>query len=268
MDESIQKFSSLELAKEKNRLMKITNSTLIWIRLFAGLLALAFGWLKLRGVSIAPMTTDISSSILLKASIVLYYFSWLFGASSDTKDQALVYLTAPNKGQIPKKAIGLMITLAIVFAILCYVDTYLKFVIALACFWFINLIAWRYMVTKLLRKTIIDSSNIYINFCHYTELSKLKIVEQYIDGSWQWWRFVIGMVMILGIAILLFTNIPEYIASNTSIVSKQFIIAFTIFVFIFSVELWIWIMRIKRRISLNTIDYLCGTYELQPKENA
>jgi len=263
-----EKVSDLKLSKEKNKLMKVLISTRFWIKFLAGVLAFFFGWLKLKGVAIGPMTTDTFASFLLKASLVIYYFSWVFGASLDAKDQALVYLTAPNKEQLPKEGIGLMIAMAIVFGALCYVDTYRQFAAVLGFFWFINIIAWRYLVIKLLRKPITISYDIYSSYINYIELEKLKIVKQYIDGPWQWWRFVIGAFMIGGINFLLYTNLPARLVLYTDIVSIQFVPAFSIFLFVFSVELWIWIMRIKRRISLNALENLAENYVLRPKGTA
>lgn len=265
MEKSSDNFSVFDLAKEKNQLIKMLSLTRIWISILSGGLVLIFGWLKLKGVSIIPLTTDSAARFLLSGSMVLYYFSWVFGASWDAKDQALVYLTAPNKGRIPIMAMGLMVILTVVFAILCWVDTYKKFAMVLGVFWFVNLIAWQFLVRKLSRRTIAISSAILLNSGHHMELAKLNIIREYIDGSWEWWRFIVGGLFILCINILANTDIPHYIKAATNVLSDEFVMVFSIALFIAIVELWMWLMRIKRRISLGILDDLNDEYDLQPK---
>jgi hypothetical protein len=77
--------------------------------------------------------------------MIIYYFSWVFGSLLDAHDQALVYLTAPDGGRVPITAIGMMVALAAVFGVLCWVDTYQKFSQALGLFWLINILAWQYL---------------------------------------------------------------------------------------------------------------------------
>lgn len=265
MKDSSKSLAAVDIAKEKNQLMKLLSSTRTWMSILASGLVLVFGWLKLKGVSIIPLTSDSFTTVLLRGSMILYFFSWVFGASWDAHDQGLVYLTAPNKGRIPVIAIFLMIIITLVFGILCWVDSYVKFAAVLGIFWLVNLIAWQYMMRKLVGEVITKSSTILLQLGHHLELARLHIVRDYLSGSWQWWRFCIGAVLIICINVLANTNVPNDIKAATNVLSAEFVMVFSIFLFVAVVELWIWVMRIKRRISLNLLDDLGETYKLEPK---
>jgi uncharacterized membrane protein len=188
------------------------------------------------------------STILWKAALVLYFFSWVFGAESDTEMQADVYLAAPHEGRLTKQDIGVMLGIAIGFAVLCVVsDNYRGFALALTGFWLFNVIAWRYMVRAL--KTPIHQSYVkYGQDKQYVEMEKLRVVERYVAGRWQWWRFAAGAILAAAMDALSFFDLGQGFAQGS------------IFFFVVFVESWMWIMRAKTKVALRALDDLSERY--------
>lgn len=230
------------------------------VRLIELLLPLIVGGLELRdlihdeGITRLPdaiqrgfANPDIAT-ILWKAALVLYFFSWVFGADADTDMQSEVYLSAPHEGRLTKQDIGVMVGIAAGFAVLCVVsDNYRWFALALAGFWTINVFAWRYMVGAL--KTPIRQSYVkYGRAKQYVAMEKLRAVERYITGRWQWWRFGAGFILAAAM------NVLSYFDLGSGYVEAS------IFFFVVFLESWIWIMRSRTRLSLRVLDELADRY--------
>ncbi|OEU75377.1 MAG: hypothetical protein BA874_09100 [Desulfuromonadales bacterium C00003068] len=256
----------LKLAQQKNQLMNMLSSLRIWIKILSSALVIVFGWLKLHGVSLIALTSSPVANFLLMITMIIYFFSWVFGALWDAHDQALVYLTSPNKGRLPIMAIGLMIIITVVFGILCWINSYRDFAMVLGAFWLINLIAWLFLVSNISKKAFDLSSNILKANEDTIELVSLNIVRDYIEGKWQWWRFMLGGLLILCINVLANTTAPSLIKETTSALSEEFIMVFSIFLFVTVVESWIWLARVKRRVSLNLLTTLRNKYDLNLKQ--
>jgi hypothetical protein len=188
------------------------------------------------------------SIVLWKVALVIYFFSWVFGAESDTDMQSEVYLAAPHEGRLTKQDIGVMVGIAVGFAVLCMVsDNYRWFALALTGFWTINVLAWRYMVGAL--KTPIHQSYVkYGRAKQYVAMEKLRAVERYITGRWQWWRFAAGAVLAVAMDVLSFFPLGRGYAEAS------------IFFFVVFMESWIWIMRSRTRLSLRVLDGLTERY--------
>lgn len=69
--------------------------------MLAAVLVLGFGWLRLRGIDLLPLTTEIPASVLFRFTLTLYFMSWVAGSISDVDEQAIVYTSASNKGKLP-----------------------------------------------------------------------------------------------------------------------------------------------------------------------
>ena len=189
------------------------------------------------------------SSVLWRTALVIYFFSWVIGAESDTEMQADVYLAAPHGGRLTKQDIGVILGIALGFGVLCVVsDSYRGFALALTGFWAINLAAWRYMVRVL--KTPIHQSYVkYGRAGQYIEMERLRAAEGYVDGRWQWWRFAAGALLVLAMdGLAFFSDIEPGYAQGS------------IFFFVVFVEGWIWIMRAKAKLSLKVLDDLSDRY--------
>ena len=188
------------------------------------------------------VTNSDFATVLWRASLVLYFLSWVFGAESDIDAQEEVYLVAPREGTLSQQDIGVGIGIAVVFGVLCWVsDSYRAFALALTGFWIVNVVTWRYLV-RLLAKPIRESRALYEREGRYIELERLRIAENYIAGNWQWWRFAIGAVLAIVMNGLAWFDLSRGYA------------AASIFAFVISVEAWIWLMRLRRKLALKALE--------------
>jgi hypothetical protein len=188
------------------------------------------------------------ATVLWKSALVIYFFSWVFGADSDTEMQSEVYLAAPHGGRLTKQDIGVMLGIVAGFVVLCVVgNNHRWFALALTGFWTINVVAWRYMVGAL--KTPLHQSYVkYGRAKEYVEMERLRAVERYVTGPWQWWRFGLGAVLAAAMNVFAFVEPrPGYAEAS-------------IFIFVVFVEAWIWIMRLKTKIALRALDDLSERY--------
>ncbi|MGH7770162.1 MAG: hypothetical protein ACREQP_22145, partial [Candidatus Binatia bacterium] len=200
--------------------------------------------LKLQQAFASP---DIST-VLWKSALVIYFFSWVFGANSDTEMQSEVYLAAPHEGRMTKEDVGVMLGIVAGFVVLCIAgNNHRWFALALTGFWTINVLAWRYMVGAL--KTPIRQSYVkYGRAKQYVEMEKLRAVEHYATGRWQWWRFAAGALLAAAMNVFAFVEVgPGYAEAS-------------IFFFVIFVEAWIWIMRQKTKLALRVLDDLTDHY--------
>jgi hypothetical protein len=188
------------------------------------------------------------STVLWKTALVIYFFSWVFGADSDTEMQSEVYLAAPHKGRLGKQDLGVMLGIVAGFVVLCIVgNNHRWFALALTGFWTINILAWRYMV-RMLKTPLHQSYVTYGRAKQYVEMEKLRAVERYITGEWQWWRFAIGAVLAAAMNVFAFVELrPGYAEAS-------------IFFFVVFVESWMWLMRVRTKLSLRVLDDLSERY--------
>jgi hypothetical protein len=188
------------------------------------------------------------ATVLWKTALVIYFFSWVFGADSDTEMQSEEYLAAPHEGRLTKQDIGVMLGIVAGFVVLCVVgNNHRWFALALTGFWAINVVGWRYMVAAL--KTPIHQSYVkYGRAKQYVEMEKLRAVERYATGEWQWRRFAIGAVLAAAMNVFAFVEPrPGYAEAS-------------IFIFVVFVESWMWIMRSRTKLSLRVLDDLSERY--------
>ena len=189
----------------------------------------------------------ISVDFIFKISLATYYFSWSVDLSSDINDQVLVQIKGLEKKYLlPAYPIEFMGFIG--FALLCYLNNFRIFAIALLMFWIINLFGWIYLVIFILDKMFIDSQKEYQMSNSFFLSEKLEVVKNYTEGNWQWIRFIIGLIIII-IAILLPYTPLSLLASKYLKISSEIINAFSVSVYIIFIERMMWIMRIKVKVS-------------------
>jgi hypothetical protein len=83
----------------------------------------------------------------------------------------------------------------------------------------------------------------------YIDMERVRVVELYVDGRWQWWRFAVGGALVLGLdALVFFADLPPAYAQGA------------IFFFVMFVEAWIWIMRARTKLALSVLNDLSERY--------
>ncbi len=234
----------------------IARSMRMVIRSLGFLLFLVFSWLKLKGVPIGETVGSISGQIFLKLSLIIYYFSWVYGAINDTNDQELVLCKAPNQGNFPWQGLILCIIIALVFGLLCFVQSSKHFSVILGCFQVVTVLSWLYFTKKIMKPAINRSQEKYDSEGNQSNALKLEIVWEYLTGQWQWYRFLYGGLLVILIIVMSFSKLPQFLSSIYSPIPPDTYLSLTIFFYVLTFEGWIWIKRVNSKISQNTVDYV------------
>jgi len=151
------------------------------------------------------------------------------------------------------------------FALLCYVNNFRIFAVALLMFWIINLFGWIYLIIFILDKMFVDSQKEYQRSNSFSLSEKLEVVKNYTEGNWQWIKFIIGLIIII-IAILLPYTPLSLLASKYLKISSEIINAFSVSVYIIFMETMMWIMRIKVKVSFQFIEKMDNKYHIKLKK--
>ncbi len=237
----------------RDKVIGVARKTRLIVKILAAFLVLTFAWLKLRGFPIPVIDSDEAATLILRSALILYYLSWV-GITSDVDDLELVLIEPPNKGRLPITGVVMAAIITVVFGILCAVHTHRQFIFAFSGFCFLDFLGWRYVDAKLLRVPFENSRATYERLKDYTALEKLGTVKDLIVGTWHWWRFTVGGILIVVLIGLTFSDITNKIASYTGVFSRASFLSFAILVFIVFYESWHWVERIRSKISIHVID--------------
>jgi hypothetical protein len=196
----------------------------------------------------------VSGDLLTKIALSLYYLSWVAGLINDVDEQEEAYAKAPNQGQFPWKG-GLLATGAItgVFAILCIVTSAKLFSLVLALFLIINIAGYIYIII-IVSPTIERSRNEYIAQRDHQSLIKLEIIEGYMIGPWQWYRFAYGLAAVGVVMAAGFSRLPQLLNSVYPPIPPESYVALSVLFYVITVEGWIWAMRIRTKVAKSTVD--------------
>jgi hypothetical protein len=239
------------------------------INIAAIMFPLVFTYLSFRDVSIMEVLKAISeasvANILWKLVLAVYFLLWVLGTRVDAEEQALVYRYAPNNGKLSYSAVAVIGTLLFFGAILLYSRNFEEFTIALAAFFVIDFLAWRYLVRSVVRPIVSVSRDMYIKDGDCIGIEKLAVIENRICGQWKWWRNCIGGLLIALLGAIAFLkqdgDVQQLLSPFASWELVQ-VIAMTLYVAV--MEAWIWIERFKARISIQMLDDLGERYTLKP----
>lgn len=254
--------NSIDVFTEKSRLLRMTRLTRTLVRSLAATLAFAFAWLKLNGFPLPRLDTDLAATFFLRLALVIYYLAWLFGVLLDIQDEETVLAEAPHRGRLPVAAFGLCILITVVFGVLCWVKSYQEFMITLTVFWLVNLIAWRYLVIKLTRSAIEASRARYEAVQAYFHVERLRHLDAYLHGRWQWYRFASGLVVMCALSVVVLGDFAPQLANRLPRLSPDSLISLAILIFVVVFEGWIWGFRVKRRTGIGALDALEYSYRL------
>ena len=227
------------------------------IRILAGLLMLAFAYLKLQNI-ILPIAQKIETRILLEFALCLYFTCWVVGANFDTDFQEKAYVVAPDIDWIPM--VGLSSAIAALFAIMCCVTAFWQFAMLLAALWGLNYYCFQFIL-KMIRPVVNASKETYRAGGQFAERAKLDLVEEFMLGSWQQWRFAFGGLLIVGINILELPHLASRLGAAIGGLDGEFVVALSILAFIVLMEGWIWFMRLRCRIARGEIKKLAAKYQ-------
>lgn len=235
------------------------------IKAVGSILLLFFGWLTLKDFPLISLINDDSASILLKFTLVIYYSSWIFGTSVDLNDEDYTFVIAPNSGKLTKMAITIIFMMGLLFAILCWSESFKVFSISLLVFLLIDFLGNKYL-NNFVKKAMEESESKYISSKNYLGYKSLQTIKHFLNGSYVKWRFFVGFIIIFILIIFSYTNIST-LFSHFLNVEKQLILSITFFIYVATIEIWIWYKRLMRKIQLSILDEINNEFSLVKKQN-
>jgi hypothetical protein len=240
----------------------------IWI--VGGILAFLFTWLQIRNIFV-PVLKNADPHHLRRFTLIVYYLCWVGGASFDVHVQREVYRRDPNQGRIPLAAfIGVTMLLAVAGILMWASTSDQGFALALVPFVIANFIGWRIVLARV-RPMIEATRSHYAENANYFRLEQLELVAWYMTGWWQWARFALMAALVALANALCFSDgfraaIAETVHSAWSDLGHETLTkllpAISLLLFVLLAELWIWALRARIRMSLNTIESLMRRYRL------
>jgi hypothetical protein len=181
------------VAARKVEMIRLARTARTILQVVAGALALAFAWLKFRGLNFAPLLNDLTAQFILRATLAAYYMSWVVGLSSDADEQEVLYVEPPTRGRAIATCVGTAIVIAIPFAVLCYVESSRAFAIALSTFLVFDIVSWLILIHWVLPEAVGRTAEYYVSEHLYSQLIQLRLfVNDYLRGRWHWWRCGVG----------------------------------------------------------------------------
>ena len=242
------------------------------IRYIGLILFAVFTYLQVKDFQVGALIENISPDFLRRITLILYYWCWIFGATFDTDIQELAYFSDKGRFKLTGKAIGLVILFGIVAAVLlwsAYDDR--LFAGALTIFFAANIAGFAYILWFV--KPIIQASeNKFRRGDNYFSLAQLELVSGYMNGSWQWKRFGLGVLLVVAMDTICFLDVVKiaiaealagFLPVSTAALAER-LPTLTFVSFVILMEGWIWIQRARVHVALDLLEELSREFTLTP----
>lgn len=265
MNKITQKDLVLDAYVGKEEVQRFSKNTKTLIRRVAFIPGLLFTYLKLRGVSLIPFSDDVGAAFIIKIFLVIYYTSWVQGLISDVSDQEIAYLRAPSKGRLPLLFITIGITIGVFFLYLCWARTPKELLFVLSLFWIFDHLARLYLIRFIKRSAYLPSENNLIKTKSWYRLELLSIVFNYVDGKYVWYRFGVGIILLALLGSLIYAPLALEITKVLNFHSHKFTFSLGVLAYVMVIEIWIWWMRMRTKISGDLLKRLDSKYVFTSK---
>jgi hypothetical protein len=252
------------------RLRRSAHRAIGWIAI---LLPLLYAYLSFKNAPVKDLIKSLSNAsaaeILWKLTLFVYFLLWVWGTKTDAEDQELVYRFVPDRGRFSTSYIGVVAGIFVLAAILLASPNFELFVVALAVFFIFNIFSWQFLVRKIVGPSLSSSRIASINSGDLIGTEELEVIQRYLCGKWQWYRFALGGVVILGLAAIAYIKNNELnIIDALEPFSWDLVQALGMLVFVLVMEIWIWSERFRAKLSLEFLEDFRDRYSLLPKQSA
>lgn len=99
------------------------------------------------------------------------------------------------------------------------------------------------MVESVLPRPLTVSAERFRAEKDYVALAILESFKYYIAGSWQWWRFAAGGIMVTAMLFVAFVGLPAPLARVAFFADRDRALGLLLLTYVVGFEAWIWIMR-------------------------
>ena len=261
---------------QQNEMTAIARTVRKAIKYIAAALVGLFAYLQLKDFKVGPAIEAVSPDLVRRLTMIAYYWCWVFGTTYDTDIQELAYFTEKGHNQLTGNSFGLMALFGVVMGALLwssYDDRY--FAAALTAFFLFNIGGFVYILW-FVAPIIKSSETRYREGRSYFGMAQLEVVSEFMNGEWQRYRFVLGLVLVVLMNVICFsdvvrTSIAQGVAELLKIEPTTLAVrlpTFTFVIFVAALEGWIWIERARVMVALRLLDDLNRKYRLESRPPA
>jgi len=254
------------ILEKKHKLLETSQKGKILIKLGIVIPPLFYGYLKLHSTDITPFTNEYTSATILRISFIIYYLSWVYGTLFDMNIYDISLISSKKEEGITLKDYGVGLIIIIVFSLLLYSPTNIYVASILSLFWLVDWLSYHYLLKYQINPLLIESEKEYKKMDNLWSLLRLESTKNYISGTWKKIRYYTGSVILIILIIFSFENIiSNSINSIFHIISGNFIFSLIFLIFVLSMESWMWLIRLKTKLTMNMISKNEETYLLVRK---
>lgn len=261
---------------EQNEFIIIARQVRKAIKYIGAALVTLFAYLQLKDFQVGTAIESISPDLLRRLTMIAYYWCWIFGATFDTNIQELAYYTEKGRSKLTLQSFVLMVLFGAVMAALLWAahDDRL-FATVLTVFFLFNIGGFAYIL-NFIAPIIKSSENRYRQNRSYFSLAQLELVSQFMNGNWQRYRFALGIVIVLVMNAICFSQelrnalahtIADLLAIDAASLAER-LPTFTFLLFVTVLEGWIWVQRARLIVALDLLEHLSDKYRLEPRPAA
>jgi hypothetical protein len=135
-------------------------------------------------------------------------------------------------------------------AILLWSPKFGFFIAALSLFFLFNIFSWQFLIRHVVLPSLDMSLAESAKRGDFIGCEQLHTLRRYLCGNWQWWRFAAGGVVIAGLALLAILRSYWHLELRSDLISWELLQALGMLLFVCVMEIWIWIERLRTKISL------------------
>src|SRR4029077_4291169 len=158
---------------------------------------------------LVPLIKAADAVHLRRVTLIFYYLCWVGGSSFDVHVQKEVYRRDPGEGRMPLVAFAAVVMLLIVAVVLLWASSSDEgFAAALAPFVLTNIFGWRVILHRV-TPMIETTGAYYTQRSRYFRLEQLKLVQWYMTGWWQWFRFFVMIVLVALANVICFSELAR-----------------------------------------------------------
>ena len=245
---------SSTILEKKHKLLETSQKGKLLIKFFILIPPLFYGYLKLHSIDITPFTNDYMSSTILRISFIIYYLSWVYGSLFDMIIYDLSLISSKEEKGITIKDYAVALIIIIVFSLLLYSNNNLYIAITLSLFWIVDWLAHHYLLKYQINPLLRESEIEYKKMNNLWNFLRLESTKNYIAGRWKITRYYVGIPILVILLTFSFENIFSTNLNNYfHILSNDFIFSLIFFIFVLSMESWIWFIRLNTKLTMNII---------------
>jgi hypothetical protein len=253
------------------KLIELARGARLLVWCVATAITIGFAWVQLQNSDLTALVRFLGADLIWRVSLILYFTSWVMGCQFDIDLQEEVLTSSGERTTLKWEVLAFILGITILGIVLVWaVGDLARFSAVLTIFLVVDHGAWRYLA-KFMGRPYEVSARHYEAMKDKICLEKLATVRALVFGGWKWWRLTVVVPIVL--IMLADAFIPQVRNGLSGLArtilgggqdAEAVVGGILVFAFVFSAELWIWLMRIRARTRITVLDDLGHRYELRP----